>query len=38
VALSLVSAQFAFEKQLEATFSGVSAMAELSETVSMELF
>ncbi len=38
VALSLESAQFAFEKQLEAAFSDVSATAEFSETVSVKLF
>ena len=38
VALSLESAQFAFEKQLEVTFSDISVLAEFSETVSTELF
>ncbi len=37
VALSLESAQFAFEKQLESTLYDVSAMAEFSETVPEEL-
>jgi hypothetical protein len=37
VALSLESAQFAFEKQLEATFSDISVLAEFSETALLEL-
>ncbi len=37
VALSLESAQFAFEKQLESTLSDISAKAEFSETVPEEL-
>ena len=38
VSLSLDSSQFAFEKQLEVTFSASSALAECTEMVFPELF